>query len=236
MLRIAHRGASKVAPENTIAAVQEALFLGVDFVEVDARLSKDGIPVVIHDANVSRTTNLKKPLLVEDLTLKELKELDAGSWYSEQFKGEKIPTLEELVSIDFGVTGLMIEVKEGRTPVEVVAKNIMKSLKNRNCAISIGSFSKKIVETLIPLAENCVVMGIIEKADNIAGFVEMGLKRLAIWYRLIDRSLIQALHEKNIEVWTFTVDDIKKAQFLNAIGIDGIITNNPKKLSEVSFR
>lgn len=232
MMRIGHRGASKVAPENTIAAIKEALFIGVDFIEIDVRLSKDGVPILCHDESVERTTNCKTPLLVENMTLSELKELDAGSWFDAKFKGEKIPTLEETIHLDYGVTGLMIEIKEGNYSPKTIVSNVIKALKNRDCAITIGSFSLEIVRELLfhAVDQNWTVIGIVEKEELLMPFRQMELKRLAIWYPLLNPTLIQMLHEEKTEVWAFTVDDLKKAHFLHSINVDGVISNNPKKL------
>lgn len=92
---IAHRGAAAIAPENTLAAMRISFDRGVDFVEADLHLSSDGVPVLMHDPDVERTTNGRG--LVSNLTLAELKSLDAGSWFAPEFAGEQIPTLEEFL-------------------------------------------------------------------------------------------------------------------------------------------
>lgn len=94
-LIIAHRGASKQAPENTMSAFQRALELGADGIELDVHMSADGYLVVIHDETADRTSNSNG--LIKDKTLSELKSLDFGSWFSEDFKDEKIPELEEVL-------------------------------------------------------------------------------------------------------------------------------------------
>ena len=94
---IAHRGAAGYAPENTLAAVKKATELNSDYIEVDVHVSKDGHVIVIHDTSVDRTTNGEGR--VNDLTLKQLKKLDAGSWFSKDFKNEKVPTLEEVIQV-----------------------------------------------------------------------------------------------------------------------------------------
>ncbi|MEM2795626.1 MAG: glycerophosphodiester phosphodiesterase family protein, partial [Thermofilaceae archaeon] len=100
---VAHRGASGYEPENTLRSVRKALEMGVDAVEVDVRLSRDGVPVVIHDETVDRTTNGSGR--VSDMTLKELKRLDAGA-------GEQIPLLEEVLEVVKGHAPLFAEIKE----------------------------------------------------------------------------------------------------------------------------
>src|SRR5712671_7719341 len=95
MLIIAHRGASGNAPENTLAAFRKAVALGATFIETDLQLSRDARFMAIHDATVNRTTNGRGA--VHDLTLADLRKLDAGSWFGSEFAGERIPTLEEIL-------------------------------------------------------------------------------------------------------------------------------------------
>lgn len=95
MYTIAHRGASGYAPENTFAAFDIAAEMNADFIELDVQLTKDGQIVVIHDDKVDRTTDGSG--FVKDFTLKKLQSLDAGSWYGAEFKGERIPLLEEVL-------------------------------------------------------------------------------------------------------------------------------------------
>src|SRR5258705_3100712 len=95
VLAIAHRGASGYAPENTFAAFRRAVAMGAGFIETDLQLSRDARLVAIHDATVNRTTNGQGA--VHDLTLAELRRLDAGSWFGSEFAGERIPTIEEIL-------------------------------------------------------------------------------------------------------------------------------------------
>src|SRR3954447_15867557 len=96
-----HRGASGHAPENTLVAFRRAKELGATWIEFDVQLSADGIPIILHDDTLERTTNLGQQLRPTELTLAQLKDLDAGSWFSPEFAGEKIPTLEEVLQ-EFG--------------------------------------------------------------------------------------------------------------------------------------
>src|SRR5262245_34742321 len=109
-LRVAHRGASARAPENTLAAFREAIRLGADAIELDVQLSADGVPMVIHDLTVDRTTNGHGS--VASFASRDLRRLDAGAWYSSRFRGERIPTLEEALECARGRCGLNIEIKE----------------------------------------------------------------------------------------------------------------------------
>ncbi|HEX6023267.1 MAG TPA: glycerophosphodiester phosphodiesterase family protein [Solirubrobacter sp.] len=115
---VAHRGASGEAPENTLAAIREAGRQDADWVEIDVVLSKDGVPVLLHDTSLARTTDVeekfpdREPWLVEDFTVAELKQLDAGSWFDERFAGEPLPTFREaLLALDKADVGLWLEIK-----------------------------------------------------------------------------------------------------------------------------
>ena len=106
---IAHRGASAYAPENTLAAFQLAIDQGADWFELDCYLSKDGEVIVIHDPTVDRTTDGTGA--IADMTLEELKQLDAGSWFDPKFAGERLPTLDESLELAKGQVGVLIEIK-----------------------------------------------------------------------------------------------------------------------------
>lgn len=125
-LIIAHRGAPNHAPENTLAAFDRALALGFNHVELDAQLSADGVPVVFHDETLDRTTDGAGPLAAR--TLAELKRLDAGAWYGAVFRGERIPTLEEVLVRYRGKAYLHLELKseEAKLP-SVVAELLVRT-------------------------------------------------------------------------------------------------------------
>lgn len=108
----AHRGASATHPENTLAAFREAIRLGAQMIEFDVYLTKDGFPVIMHDVTVDRTTEGTGK--VAELTLAEIKALDAGVWKGEAFKGERVPTLEETLAIMPENVWLNIHLKEGK--------------------------------------------------------------------------------------------------------------------------
>src|ERR1700733_7683261 len=109
---IAHRGNSAQAPENTRISFQEAIHLQVDFLEGDIQFSRDKVPVVIHDGTFHRITRNGTKHAVNELDLKEIKKIDAGSWFNIGFAEERILTLEELLCLPKGNVGVMIDVKE----------------------------------------------------------------------------------------------------------------------------
>ena len=235
---IAHRGVSKEAPENTLIAFKKAIELEVDFIELDVHLTKDGVPVVIHDALLGRTTNGDKARKVIETYLKDLSNLDAGQWFAPQFQGEKIPTLDEVLALPRGNTGLMIEIKKGFSPPKQIAQAVSNSVQNAQNAqgIYVGSFSPIILEDLRLLMDNISLIGILEDASLLPNYSTMGLNHLAIWHKLLHPQMIEELHAERMKVWTFTVDDLPTVEFLLSIGVDGIITNDPRSLVNVRNR
>ena len=109
-LMVAHRGHEFVAPENTAQAFEAAIALGADYIEVDMRLTSDGVPVVLHDVSVNRTTDGKGK--VNDLTFAEVQQLDAGSWFSPEFAGARIPTVQEILELANGRTCVFADIKD----------------------------------------------------------------------------------------------------------------------------
>lgn len=226
---IAHRGASKLAPENTLSAIQKAIVLSVNFIEIDVHLSLDAVPIVIHDAFPERTTNSTLGKRVTEMTLQEIKSLDAGSWFSPVFTMEKIPTLEEILTLNRPSTGLMIEIKKGHSPLKPLVHHVCElASKYRNRGeILIGSFSPHIIEEIQTYYPHQPLIGIAEDFNRMDVMRIKKLPKLALWYKLITPNLVRNLHDVTTQVWAFTVDDIKIAEFLLSIGVDGLITNDP---------
>lgn len=236
---IAHRGASAEAPENTLSAMLKAVDIGVDFIEFDVRLSKEGIPIVIHDATISRTTNIKNPLQIHDLTIDQIKNLDSGSWFDNNYPGEKIPTLEEVLNAKLTPAKLMIEIKKSKHPPSVIVDSVAKVIENspfHHASITIGSMSVPIIEELQKRVPHLKIIGITEKNQTIAHFLEREVKLIAIWHRLIDPSLVKLLSENNVDVWSFTIDDPKIIKHLQTLSVSGIITNHPRLIREHFFQ
>ena len=118
MLRFGHRGASALAPENTLAAFRKAAELHCDWIETDVRLTGDGVPVLLHDARVERTTGIRGE--VGRMPLGRVLRLDAGSWFGREFRGERIPTLDEALEWSRGRCQLNLEVKEEERTAEAI--------------------------------------------------------------------------------------------------------------------
>jgi len=233
---IGHRGAAGLAPENTLAAIKTAIEMSLDYVEIDVRLTKDGELVVIHDSTLKRTTGIKKSR-VHQLSLKEIKNLDAGSWFDPSFSEEKIPTLDEVLNLLNGKTGLMLEIKHSEEPPHVIADAVFRVLKRVTTPLPplfIGSFSLPIINEVKKRAATFFhpikLIGIVEKHAMLLEFIELGIDNMAVWHKIISPGEIQRLQHHRIPAWAFTVNDPVLALFLFSLGVSGIISNFPDRL------
>ena len=227
---IAHRGNSSEAPENTIAAIKKALEIGVDFVEIDIRLSADHIPVVIHDASLTRVTGQKHVPHIQALPFSKIQEFDVGTKFGKSFEGEKIPRLIDVLGLNWGQAGLMVEIKEGHHSPKEMVDAVVKEITSASPILPrliIGSFSVNIFEESKKMGLERI--GIVEKKEYIERFIQAGAKRMAVWHKIITKDLMKLLLAHKIEVWSFTVDDNDLATSLVDLGVRGIISNVPKK-------
>lgn len=196
-LLIAHRGASNEAPENTRAALLRAREIGVDLIEIDVHLTADEQLVVIHDSIIGRTAWGAAGRNICEMTLSEVQTLDAGSWFSEDFAGETIPTLAEVLAMDLGSTGLMIEVKRGHCPLEPLAAAVIKSVAFvSKIPLIIGSFSAPLMEHLKELNSTLPFIGIVQDYHLLDKFEGIKPQHMAIYYKLATPSLIATFQEK----------------------------------------
>jgi len=234
-LIIAHRGASASAPENTMASIYAAVKAKVDYIEVDIRLSKEGIPVLCHDSHVEKIVKNGVRTPIAALTLDAIKQFDAGSWFDEKYRGERIPTLEEALNVDTQGIGWMLEIKKSVQPAAVIVKAVMDVLhKCSKCSrslgpIVIGSFALDILAELKNQAGGLPIIGIMEKKGSLPIFCRMGLPYVAIWEEIITKEMVEFLKGNGIHVWSFTVDEPRRQEELVLLGVEGLITNAPEK-------
>lgn len=223
---LAHRGASAQAPENTMAAFQRALDLQADGIELDVMLTADKQVVVIHDDTVDRTTNGSGR--VAEMTLEEIRTLDAG-------EGEKVPILSEVLDRFGGKFLINIELKNyisifDSLPVEV-AKLIEEYPFTDSILISsFNPFNFPRVRRRMPE----VRLGLITQPQQAQRWIWRLFKYHSLHphYEDVDAVLVSALHARSREVNVWTVDDPQEMKRLVDLGVDGIITNDPKRAQE----
>lgn len=220
-----HRGNSSVAPENTISAIKAAKKERADAAEIDVQLTTDGKVVVIHDFTLSRLAN--DPRRVIDLSLEELKELEVGSWFSREFAGEKIPTLEEVIEESGNEIMLNIELKPTNDEAKL-AKAVVEILEDSKYSdhVIISSLSKKALLETKKLNEDLNVGFIIPVALGSFDFDE-DIDFYSLEMSFVTKSLVEKLknQDKELHVWTVnSEEDMKKMQRLQ---VDNIITDHP---------
>lgn len=234
MDNVAHRGASGYAPENTIAAFDLAVDMKVDYIEIDVQRSKDGELVLIHDTTVNRTTNGTGN--VRDLTFEQLRSLDAGSWFGEEFAGERLPTFEEILDRYRGKVGILIELKAPEL-YPGIEKQVAQALKERNMdkpknnKIIIQSFnfeSMKISNELLPRVPIGVLTS--NRAHTTAEALEE-FSTYADWfnpsYGIVTEELVNQVHSLGMKMGSWTARSQEAVDFLFEMGVDAIITDYP---------
>ncbi|THF79936.1 glycerophosphodiester phosphodiesterase [Cohnella fermenti] len=218
---VAHRGWSGGAPENTLAAFRLALAEpAVRGVEMDVHLSKDGIPVVIHDEKLKRTTNGRGR--VQDYTADELGRLDAGSWFHPSFAGESVPTLEEVLRLLGGKLKLNVELKEGTRRVELLAFKVAELVRRLGLEAdtTITSFERSILETSKRVAPELRIGWITKKRLNrklIMRLREIGASFLSVEHSSLSEAGVREAVEAGIEVMAWTVNEPRDFARLAAI-------------------
>ena len=228
---MAHRGASAAAPENTLIAYKKAIEMGADYAELDVRQTKDGAIVLMHDKTVHRTTGEKG--FVWDLTLKELKQLEAGSWFGEKFSGEPIPTLEEVIRLAKGRMKLNIEVKisENEPGIAQRVVDIVRSEDfSRDCIIT--SFDMETVKTFKKIAPDLETGLIFDKEYHLDVF-EGTWDVLSTNHELVDAEFVRLAKDNGKKIYAWTVNEREEMFRLIGLGVDGIITDNPDALLSV---
>jgi glycerophosphoryl diester phosphodiesterase len=235
-LRIAHRGASGDAPEHTRPAFARALDAGVDMIELDVQLSRDHRLVVMHDLEVTRTTNGHGP--VRDHSLAEIQRLDAGSWFGPQFAGEPGLGLDDVIDIVGTRARLNVEVKAPPADWDTLAANLIGTLRERGLLEStvISCFEMQALET-VRAASAEARLGVLWQAPDLtaAWAAAQALRATSIhpYWMLVSPQVIDAAHARGLEVLTWTVNDVAAMRALIAQGIDGIISDFPTRFAAV---
>ncbi|GAA3402300.1 glycerophosphodiester phosphodiesterase [Paenibacillus hodogayensis] len=237
LMVIAHRGAAGEAPENTLAAFALGLEQGCTGIELDVHLSKDGEIIVCHDTTLNRTTDRQGA--IGNLTVEEIKQADAGSWFHERFAGERVPLLEEVFDLVPPEVQINVEIKAGNDGIAPALVELMKR-KDRLNDVFVSSFDFDILERLKELEPEARI-GLLYHIrmthhDRMAGLLDYPVYSLhPHWSRMDKRSVSEAI-ERGLRVYPWTVNE--EANMLNMIdcGVSGIITDYPGRLKRLLER
>lgn len=230
---IAHRGASHLAPENTLASVQLAWRLGADAVEVDVRLTRDGRIVAIHDETTDRTAGLH--LEVAATHSSQLRRLDVGRHKHPKFAGERIPYLDEVLQTVPPDRQLFVEIKCGPEILPPLIQTIAHSGKRSQVVIIGFDFDmvKAAKEVLpdVPVYWLCDKRLLVSYGRSLAEKAKAcGIDGLDVHWSGLTRRFIRAVKAAGLRLYIWTVDDPAQALRLKAMGADGITTNRPGRL------
>nr|WP_282943652.1 glycerophosphodiester phosphodiesterase [Paenibacillus sp. RC67] len=235
---IAHRGAKGLAPENTLGAFQLGVEQGCQAIELDVHLSADGEIIVCHDETLNRTTDGQGKII--NKTLAEIKTLDAGSWHSEAYRGEKVPTLGEV--FDLVPDSIMINVEVKNTYDGKMDRKLVEFLRERNLfdQVVVSSFDHKCLCEIKRL-EPKVKIGLLYQlklADPVAYAKTLGVDVYSLHpdYRILDKEDMVKADQAGIQVYPYTANDEKDLQALIDLGVSGIITDFPGRLKEIRLR
>ena len=223
----AHRGSSRSAPENTISAVEAAIRQGADFAEIDVQETADGVIVVLHDSDLMRITGLGKKIWEVDYA--EIESLDAGSWFSPEFQGERIPTLQHVIDAARGRIRLNIELKfngHDQKLVERVVGILDENDFHSQCVVSSLDYeglirAKRLDERLTVGHIVSVAVGDVAKLD---------VDFLSVHHGKVTPGLIRSLHRAGRQIHVWTVNDAQTMSSQVDLGVDNVITDEPETM------
>ncbi len=236
---IGHRGCAGYAPENTIEAIHTAADMGIEWVELDVKITKDEVPIIFHDDELDRTTNGSGN--IADRTYAELQDLECGSWYGDSFAGTKIPTLEEAIEamIDRGL-GFNMEIKPcpGKEKLTAeVALDLLSSIWDDHDNLLISSFSHVSLEVAQDMATDWS-RGLIlppEWPDNwseLASYLDVKTVNIA---GDATRDQIESIIDMEKMILAYTINDPSQARILQSYGVDGFFSDVPDVIKESLF-
>jgi len=235
---IAHRGASYYAPENTLAAIQTAIDQGVDGVEFDVWGTADNIPVLLHDLTLTRTTNISNNKRIWELTYDEIKDLDAGSWFSPEFAGEIIPTFEEAILAIKGKASAFIDMK---TTSRVIEDEVYRIILENDMVndVKIMSFSVTQLYRFKELNPDLSTILLVGSADyDIYQHLEDdGVDDFAIEVNVIKSRprMVSTIHRYQKKAYAWVVDDQNAVYIGMEADVDGFITKRPIIAREIAY-
>lgn len=231
----AHRGASKLAPENTMAAFTLAQKMGADGIETDVQLTKDQVPVLIHDETLHRTTNGAG--YVKDYTFEELKKLDAGRWFSEKYTGERLLGLDEFLEwVSTTSLSLNIELKNNIIDYKDIEEKVLELIKHYGVAdrTIISSFNPNSIKRFKRLSKEieCACLTSRRPKDLKTLIEQTRANALHINYNALSKGLIKEAKRLHLPVRTYTVNRPSRLMRAYKLMLDGIFTDVPHSAIE----
>lgn len=239
-----HRGAGGLAPENTLAAIRKGLDNNVDRIEIDVQQTKDNVVISLHDITIDRTTNGTG--LVKDMTYNEILQYSAGIKFSEKFKDEKIPTLDEVLKLINGQAVLVIEIKDGNDYYPEIEQRVVDAINKHNAKswVIVHSFNDSALEKVREIDETIelhklfivdfpFISLIYDDQFRITNLEHYDyVTEISTFYTFTTQRLVDKVHAMNKKINVWTVNDSIKINRLINMGVDGIITDYPNYLKK----
>jgi len=234
---IAHRGFSGQAPENTLVAIRQAIEVGADMVEVDVTVTADGQVICLHDETLDRTTNGSG--LPSKLPMAEIKQLDAGSWFSPDYAGEKIPTLTEVLETVKGRILINVEIKSEAVEHDVVPKvAVLIADHGMLDEVVVSSFSPDALRQM-KVADPAIATATLFNKELHTGrdpleiVLEVGSRGFNISSKRVTPEMIERCHRHGIPVAVYTVNEASDMRRLMEMGVDAVFSDHPDRMIEV---
>jgi glycerophosphoryl diester phosphodiesterase len=237
---VGHRGAAALAPENTLSGIRKAADIGIHWVEIDTQLTADGIPVIFHDDTVDRCTNGSGKLA--SLTLEQLKQLDAGSWFGVEFKNEQVPTLKEAlqVCLDHKLC-LNLEIKVHHPDrVSALVENVVAVIRSSDFPLDkllLSSFSLNALRAC-QLALPTIRRGYIteeESIDYLSEIRPLSLYSVHVKHSILTSDMADRITEKGYILNIWTLNEPNKCSAFRKMKVRDIITDNPSLFSSAEL-
>jgi glycerophosphoryl diester phosphodiesterase len=233
LITIAHRGASGAYPENTRLAFQKALDVGADMIELDCQLSYDGHIVVFHDETLSRIAKTRG--IVGRLTLEQLKKLEIGGWRSKIYRGERIQTLEEVMTLVDGRASLCIDIKEFSQSPSGIELKLLFTITHFDCLdrVVLSSFDYNClrrVRELAPEARIGMIYGAPGREDPIDAGIELGARSIHVQKELASRDFLSRAWGEGFDVYVWTLNSPADIEKFAALGVQGIFSDYPERI------
>jgi len=227
-----HRGASGHAPENTLSAMRIAIEMGAEFSELDVQETADGEIILLHDSSLKKTSGVDKNIW--EVNYADLKGLDVGSWFSEDYKNEPVPTLQEVIDLVKGKMKLNIELKANKHE-KMLAERTLKVVMDNNFLdqVVFTSFKFDEIRKIRELNKEAKVGYIFGKLPEDVDVFSEDVDVLSVNIKTVDAALMKKAKDAGKEVAVWTVNKPEDMKRMIEIGVDRIITNYPDVLRKV---
>ncbi|MCD6508185.1 hypothetical protein J7M22_16405 [Candidatus Poribacteria bacterium] len=236
-IKVAHRGASAYAPENTMTAFRKAIEIGVDCIELDVHICKTGEIIVMHDSTLDRTTDLSGK--ISEVPLEEIKRADAGAWFREEFRGEPVPTLEEALNFIGERAITVVEIKD-----EWIAAQVLETIRRANATerVVVISFHPRVLDEIRRIGSSIPTGLLIGESPEdeipqamrfIRMAAEVGAGMISLNHNLVRPRLAYEIRRRGFGLWAWTVDEIDRMRELAQMGVVGITSNKPDLLNQI---